>query len=79
MPVALQAAFYAVVAMQSFDTKAWFWLAVYKPLTRYMEYYGAVALLLGSTWGCRSGCCGDTRRRLAACECCCGRWPAFTG
>ena len=47
MPVALQAAFYAVVAMQSFDTKTWFWLAVHKPLTRYVEYYGAVALLLG--------------------------------
>ena len=46
-PVAVQAAFYVVLAAQSFDTKTWFWLQVHKPITRYIEYYGAIALLLG--------------------------------
>lgn len=41
-PVALQLLFYTVVAMQNFDTKTWFWLHVHKPVTRYVEYYGAV-------------------------------------
>ena len=45
-PVAVQAACYLVLAAQSFDTKTWFWLTVHKPITRYVEYYGAVGLLL---------------------------------
>lgn len=45
-PVAVQALFYVLVSAQSFDTKTWFWLTVHKPITRYVEYYGAVGLLL---------------------------------
>jgi hypothetical protein len=47
VPVAVQVLFYTVVALQSFDTKTWFWLAVHKPMTRYIEHYGAVASVLG--------------------------------
>ena len=50
VPVAVQAAFYVVLTAQSFDTKTWFWLAIHKPITRYVEYYGAIALLLGYLW-----------------------------
>ncbi|RSK25229.1 helix-turn-helix domain-containing protein [Hymenobacter metallilatus] len=45
-PVAGQALFYAVLAVQSFDTKTWFWLNVHKPCTRYLEHYGAVLSVL---------------------------------
>ena len=42
----VQAGFYAVLTLQSFDAKTWFWLAVHKPYTRYLEHYGAVASVL---------------------------------
>lgn len=45
-PVVGQALFYVVLALQSFDTKTWFWLNVHKPLTRYLEHYGAVLSVL---------------------------------
>ena len=51
-PVAVQVLFYVVLALQSFDTKTWFWLTVHKPLTRYIEYYGAIGLLLGYLGAC---------------------------
>ncbi|QIX59728.1 helix-turn-helix transcriptional regulator [Hymenobacter sp. BT18] len=45
-PVLVQVLFYCSVALQSFDTKTWFWLAVHKPFTRYVEHYGAVLSVL---------------------------------
>jgi AraC-like DNA-binding protein len=39
-----------MLSAQSFDTKTWFWLNVHKPVTRYIEYYGAIALLLAYLW-----------------------------
>jgi len=45
-PVVGQALFYVVLALQSFDTKTWFWLNVHKPWTRYLEHYGAVLSVL---------------------------------
>ncbi|AHJ97721.1 helix-turn-helix transcriptional regulator [Hymenobacter swuensis] len=45
-PVAGQALFYVVLAVQSFDAKTWFWLNVHKPWTRYLEHYGAVLSVL---------------------------------
>jgi len=52
-PGAVQLLFYAIVAAQDFDTKTWFWLHVHKPVTRYLEHYGAVASVLvyaGLAW-----------------------------
>lgn len=46
VPVVGQGLFYAVLALQSFDTKTWFWLTVHKPYTRYLEHYGAVLSVL---------------------------------
>lgn len=42
VPGAVQLSFYLLLATQSLDTKAWFWQHVHKPITRYVEYYGAV-------------------------------------
>ncbi|RSK47509.1 helix-turn-helix domain-containing protein [Hymenobacter rigui] len=42
VPGAVQTGFYLLLAAQSLDTKAWFWQHVHKPVTRYLEYYGAV-------------------------------------
>jgi AraC-like DNA-binding protein len=41
-PVMLQASFYSLVCLQSFDAKTAFWLSVHKPFTRYVEHYGSV-------------------------------------
>ncbi len=46
VPVAGQALFYGVISLQSFDTKTWFWLQVHKPVTRYVEHYGAIVSVL---------------------------------
>ncbi|SHJ11396.1 AraC-type DNA-binding protein [Hymenobacter daecheongensis DSM 21074] len=46
VPGAGQALFYVLVSLQSFDTKTWFWLEVHKPVTRYLEHYGAVLSML---------------------------------
>lgn len=46
LPGAVQLLFYAGLSAQSFDTKTWFWLAVHKPITRYVEHYGAVISML---------------------------------
>ena len=45
-PVAVQGLFYGLLTAQSFDTKTWFWLTVHKPVTRYVEHYGAVVSML---------------------------------
>lgn len=45
-PGAVQLLFYFVLAVQSFDAKTYFWLNIHKPVTRYLEYYGAIGLLL---------------------------------
>ncbi len=50
LPVALQALFYLVLSTQSFDTKTWFWLTVHKPVTRYVEHYGAALSLAAYVW-----------------------------
>lgn len=47
LPVGIQFAFFAVLVGQSLDTKTWFWMNVHKPLTRYVEYYVTIALVLG--------------------------------
>ena len=46
VPGTLQLLFYIAVAAQDFDTKTWFWLQVHKPVTRYVEHYGAIASML---------------------------------
>ncbi|NEU70403.1 helix-turn-helix domain-containing protein [Spirosoma agri] len=46
MPVLIQGLFYLILTIQPFDNKAWFWIHVHKPFTRYIDYYGASALLL---------------------------------
>lgn len=46
MPVLVQGLFYMILTIQPFDNKAWFWLHVHKPFTRYVDYYGATALML---------------------------------
>ncbi|WP_460615208.1 helix-turn-helix domain-containing protein [Hymenobacter seoulensis] len=53
VPGMVQAVFYGVLSLQSFDTKTWFWLSVHKPLARYVEHYGAVLSVLayvGAAW-----------------------------
>lgn len=45
-PVVVQALFYGLLTVQSFDTKTAFWLTVHKPITRYVEHYGAVVSVL---------------------------------
>ena len=42
IPVGVQFVFYCTLGLQSLDTKAWFWMEVHKPITRYMEYYGSL-------------------------------------
>ena len=52
-PGAVQLLCYLVLTVQSFDTKTWFWLHVHKPVTRYVEHYGAVlsmGIYLGLAW-----------------------------
>ncbi|GAA4015871.1 hypothetical protein GCM10022408_31600 [Hymenobacter fastidiosus] len=46
LPVVVQGLFYGVISLQSFDTKTWFWLIVHKPVTRYVEHYGAIVSIL---------------------------------
>lgn len=49
-PVAVQVLFFAFVSVQSLEFKTWFWFNVHKPYTRYLEYYGTIALVLGYGW-----------------------------
>ena len=46
VPVLVQILFYAVLMGQPLATKAWFWLTVHKPYTRYIEYYISCLLML---------------------------------
>lgn len=46
IPVLIQGLFYLILTGLPFDNKAWFWLNVHKPFTRYIDYYGASALIL---------------------------------
>ncbi|WP_051719123.1 helix-turn-helix domain-containing protein [Hymenobacter sp. IS2118] len=46
VPVAGQALFYGIISLQSFNAKTWFWLNVHKPMTRYVEHYGAIVSVL---------------------------------
>ena len=46
VPVLIQGLFYWTLTLQPFDNKAWFWIHVHKPFTRYADYYGASALML---------------------------------
>lgn len=45
-PVAAQAVFYLLLMAQPLDVKAWFWIAVHKPYTRWLEYYVAGGMVL---------------------------------
>ncbi|TAE24112.1 MAG: AraC family transcriptional regulator [Cytophagales bacterium] len=46
VPVLIQGLFYLILTFQPFDNKAWFWLNVHKPFTRYVDYYVACGLIL---------------------------------
>lgn len=46
LPVAIQTLVYVVLMFQPLDTKAWFWINVHKPYTRYLEYYVACGMVL---------------------------------
>ncbi|UFH55597.1 AraC family transcriptional regulator [Spirosoma sp. KNUC1025] len=46
IPVAVQLLFYLILVFQPLTTKAWFWLTVHKPYTRYVEYYAGCLLML---------------------------------
>jgi len=46
VPVVVQGLFYTVLMVQSLDTKAWFWLNVHKPYTRYVDHYGTCLMVL---------------------------------
>lgn len=50
LPVAVQTLFFAVLSLQSLEFKTWFWQHVHKPYTRYVDYYGTIALVLGYGW-----------------------------
>ncbi len=50
LPGLVQVLFYSVLAVQDFDTKTAFWLTVHKPLTRYVEHYGALLSLVLYAW-----------------------------
>lgn len=46
IPVAVQVLFYLILVFQPLTTKAWFWLTVHKPYTRFAEYYVGCLLML---------------------------------
>ncbi|MFD2935104.1 helix-turn-helix domain-containing protein [Spirosoma flavum] len=46
VPVTMQVLFYTVLMFQPLSTKAWFWLTVHKPYTRYIEHYIGSLLML---------------------------------
>ncbi len=46
LPVLVQVFFYALLMAQSLDIKAWFWQAVHKPYTRYVEHYGTCLMVV---------------------------------
>lgn len=50
VPVVVQVLFFALVSVQNLEFKTWFWSHVHKPYTRYVEYYGTIALVLGYGW-----------------------------
>lgn len=49
-PVAVQAIFYGWVALHDLDFKAWFWINVHKPYTRYVDYYVGIVLIMSGLW-----------------------------
>lgn len=49
-PVALQVGFYAVVSIQPLAAKTAFWVGTHKPVTRWIEYYVAVASVGAYVW-----------------------------
>ena len=46
LPVLMQSLFYLLLMVQPLDTKAWFWLNIHKPYTRYIEHYVAAGFVL---------------------------------
>jgi AraC-like DNA-binding protein len=49
-PVAVQAACYAVLAVQPLSVKTAFWIGTHKPVTRWVEYYVAVVSVGAYVW-----------------------------
>ncbi len=53
IPVVVQAAFYVIMCVQPVETKAQVWMSLHKPVTRWLEYYGALVslgLYLAAAW-----------------------------
>ena len=53
LPVVVQAGFYVIMCFQPVDTKAQVWMSLHKPVTRWLEYYGALVslgLYLAAAW-----------------------------
>jgi AraC-like DNA-binding protein len=49
-PVAVQAAFYALLFLQPLTAKTTFWIDVHKPITRWIEYYLSIASVGVYVW-----------------------------
>lgn len=64
IPVFIQGLFYVTLTLQPFDNKAWFWINVHKPFTRYVDYYGASALILYAIYRSRPFAAGRWLRHL---------------
>lgn len=45
IPLSIQALFYVFICLQNLDFKAWFWLNVHKPYTRFADAYVGIALV----------------------------------
>ena len=46
IPVAIQFLFYLLISLQGLDFKTWFWFNIHKPLTRYIDVYVGILLVL---------------------------------
>ena len=64
IPVVIQGLFYLTLILQPFENKHWFWLHVHKPFTRYVDYYGASALILYAIYRSRPLATDRWLRRL---------------
>jgi len=63
-PVMIQALFYMLLMAQPLATKAWFWMAVHKPYTRYLEYYVACGMVLYAIYRSRPFTTDPWQKRL---------------
>ena len=55
VPLSIQTLFYIFIAAHNLNFKAWFWIHVHKPYTRFADVYVSIALVFAYLYACYDG------------------------